>query len=300
MSTPHQAHNIPWHLLVSNLTFTRPSTQRPALKLAELAATRKPNQDSDVAHFSRRFAATIREFAATERAKYPVVIALKDLEDDKVLPDALLGEPFTHNETITLEHQTVEYWKSIPAQKTALDEGELADLVKTLYLPSAPHIDTLLFLAQLPEEPLHQLRHVTYSNFFHYGTDRVYQDALMAYILINVHISLGMYGEKFEPNSNYEHAVRFITESQDFNAHMAPQRAFFGMGNEQLQDISRLKTYLNGCFWQLYVCEMVLQEMDMRRANEEGRELRGLGWEREIATCLASMFAGLHRPEWEG
>ncbi|KZO90519.1 hypothetical protein CALVIDRAFT_490342 [Calocera viscosa TUFC12733] len=298
MSTPHQAHNIPWHLLASHLTLTRPSPQRPQLKSAELSASQKPTQDGDIAHFVRRFAAIIREFATTERGKHPAVLALKDLEDGKVLPDAFLGEPFGYRGTVKPEHQTVEYWKHLSSPHV-VDDGALADLVKTLYMPSAPHVPSLLFLAQLPQEPLRKLRHVTYSNFFHYGTDRVYQDALMGHILLNVHLSLDLYGDAFEPNSTYDRVVRCITESQDYDGHMAPHRAFFGAGNEALQDLPRFKSYLKGCFWQLYTCEMILMEMDARRAREEGRQPRGLEWEKEIAICVASMFPGLPWPEWE-
>ncbi|EJU05172.1 hypothetical protein DACRYDRAFT_103667 [Dacryopinax primogenitus] len=299
MSTPHQAHNIPWSLLVSNLAFIRPSPQRPEQNVAEISALRKANQASDIGHFARRFAAAIREFAATDRGKYPEKIKLAELEDGKVLPDSFLDKSLGYRSTITPEVQTVVYWDELGKHDRVPDEGGHSDLLKTLYLPKHPYITNLLFLAQSSSGVLRKLRHVTYSNFFHYGTDRVYQNALMAYILLNVSISMDLYGSKFEPSNAFLRTKGFVTGIQDYDAEMAPHQAFLGPGNDRLQDLPRFKQYLKDCFWQLYVCEMILREMDGKKAREEKREPKGLDWEKEVMECLSSMFTGIDWPPLE-
>ncbi|KAB8078781.1 hypothetical protein BDV29DRAFT_152421 [Aspergillus leporis] len=65
----HQAHNIPWSLLASNLLW------RPVgscnCRAANLHPRLKPNQGKELNHFVEAFVRNIDEHSACERRKYP-------------------------------------------------------------------------------------------------------------------------------------------------------------------------------------------------------------------------------------
>lgn len=60
----HQAHNIPWTLLSSNLHWAT------AHGVTNLRPRMKPNQGKEITHFIEAFMRTINEHSATERKKY--------------------------------------------------------------------------------------------------------------------------------------------------------------------------------------------------------------------------------------
>lgn len=86
MSSCHQAHNIPWTLLCDNLMIRHPSPQRRYPEKTDFWERDRPSQASDIAHFTRKVASTIREFSDTERKKYPEIMKL---DENKVCPYTL-------------------------------------------------------------------------------------------------------------------------------------------------------------------------------------------------------------------
>lgn len=69
MATPHQAHNIPWTALGSNLEWRL--VNRCAQSATNLHLRLRPTQASDVRHFIGAFVRNIKEHADGERRKYP-------------------------------------------------------------------------------------------------------------------------------------------------------------------------------------------------------------------------------------
>ncbi|KAJ5288720.1 hypothetical protein N7478_001750, partial [Penicillium angulare] len=67
--TAHQAHNIPWHLLASNLEWKTPT---PNDNFATNFYPRmKPNQANDLNHFVQNFVENLGDHTACGRKKYP-------------------------------------------------------------------------------------------------------------------------------------------------------------------------------------------------------------------------------------
>ncbi|PLB46669.1 hypothetical protein P170DRAFT_511364 [Aspergillus steynii IBT 23096] len=88
----HQAHNIPWGLLASNLEWKSPT---PWNNFAtNLYPRMKPNQAKDLTHFVNAFVQNLAEHAACERKKYPAHyeppqpsdVILSDATVRKILP----------------------------------------------------------------------------------------------------------------------------------------------------------------------------------------------------------------------
>lgn len=65
----HQAHNIPWSLLASNLRWV--SAGSSCCGAADLHPRLKPKQGKDFTHFVEAFIRNIEEHSASERRKYP-------------------------------------------------------------------------------------------------------------------------------------------------------------------------------------------------------------------------------------
>ncbi|KAH8696549.1 hypothetical protein BGW36DRAFT_321877 [Talaromyces proteolyticus] len=82
----HQAHNIAWHALTSNLKFYSPKSPSKD-KPTNLYFQFNPNQTDDIRHFAISFAKNIREHTACERKKYLARFDVPN-EDDVLLTDA--------------------------------------------------------------------------------------------------------------------------------------------------------------------------------------------------------------------
>lgn len=82
----HQAHNITWNVLVSNMKVYLPKfpdKQTPN----NLYFQSKPSQVNDIRHFATSFIDTIQEHTRCERKKYPAKINIPK-DDDVLLDDA--------------------------------------------------------------------------------------------------------------------------------------------------------------------------------------------------------------------
>ncbi|KAJ5820372.1 hypothetical protein N7474_005963 [Penicillium riverlandense] len=92
----HQAHNIPWTLLASNLKWHKGGlrtgrSQSSPYDVTNLRPRGKPNQGKEIAYFVEAFARTIDEHAACERKKYPETYDPPSPEDI-ILDDRIVGK----------------------------------------------------------------------------------------------------------------------------------------------------------------------------------------------------------------
>ncbi|KAJ5624598.1 hypothetical protein N7510_000907 [Penicillium lagena] len=95
----HQAHNIPWSLLTSNLYWNTHS--RGAYSFTNLRPRMKPNQGKELTYFIKAFTRTIDEHSVCERNKYPSTYDPADPAD--VILDAVTVQKIT---------PTVRRWRS--------------------------------------------------------------------------------------------------------------------------------------------------------------------------------------------
>jgi len=111
----HQAHNIPWHILASNLAFKDAPSY---LNLGEegkndLWPTKSPRQQKDLEHFARKFNATIKDFSKTERRKYPGKFPAPT--EGRIFPEETFQRlerlaPQGINTTLSDSCAFIEYW----------------------------------------------------------------------------------------------------------------------------------------------------------------------------------------------
>lgn len=64
----HQAHNIPWTLLASNLRWVDGSSK---CDVCDFRPRFKPNQGKELTYFAKAFARNVEEHSICERRKYP-------------------------------------------------------------------------------------------------------------------------------------------------------------------------------------------------------------------------------------
>ncbi|CRG91206.1 hypothetical protein PISL3812_08254 [Talaromyces islandicus] len=91
----HQAHNIPWSLLASNLHWST------VHGVTNLRPSMKPNQGKEITHFIEAFIRTIDDHSACERKKYPSTYEPADPSD--VILDSAVVQRIT---------PTVRKWRS--------------------------------------------------------------------------------------------------------------------------------------------------------------------------------------------
>lgn len=80
----HQAHNIPWNLLASNLRWSSAGSCPGAIH--DLYPRFKPDQGKELTHFARAFADNVEEHSRCERKKYP------EKYDPPESTDVIIGE----------------------------------------------------------------------------------------------------------------------------------------------------------------------------------------------------------------
>lgn len=267
--TTHQSHNIPWSALVDNLVWRT----KPGGTEYNWYPAQKPGEEKAIKHFARKVASTITTFSETERKKYPANL---ELDSEKIFPDSLIepeaAGPGYPDRRLTEKHQSLEWWIGRASEGWDFRHGDEADAIKTLFV--LDRVDTLLFLAQNKETHLGGLEHITYSNFFHYGTRRVMENAIVAYLMLNMHAALNLMGDSFRPSAHFRRVHSYLTQSSDHDTHQEIHREFF-KDNENLHDVGRLSSHLKRLFRLLYVWDVV--------SKEYGKEV---DWEAEVLRVL--------------
>ncbi|KAJ5377006.1 hypothetical protein N7509_013892 [Penicillium cosmopolitanum] len=83
----HQAHNIPWALLASNLEWKTPTSLNNIA--TNLYPRMKPDQAKDLTHFVNAFVKTLDEHSVCERKKYPEHYDIPE-SSDVILDEAIV------------------------------------------------------------------------------------------------------------------------------------------------------------------------------------------------------------------
>ncbi|KAF9114698.1 hypothetical protein BGX27_010090 [Mortierella sp. AM989] len=317
----HQDHNIPWQTLAKNFAV------RSNNDLQNLYPLDKPNQGKEFEYFSKTLIRTIREFATTERQKYPDTIQMQDT--GKIFSDELLDSisiehqkpDFYCEDYLTKENQDIEYWirsarvhhENNPDYHYSeltytTNDMDLASAVKYLIIKN--EMSSLLMMARHPSIPLDCLFILSWGHSF--GWDRLIGSALDAYVYINV---LGEFPKlcqdvKYNDLECHKRLMRALTSTCDGDAQIALHRPFFLRPQEELEeprrgiwpnpeifrdifeDMGRLKVYLKSCFEALYRCEMLAKECGI-----------SIEWEEEISASLRYLNVdSWHRlvPDGEG
>ncbi|KAJ7102350.1 hypothetical protein B0H15DRAFT_327699 [Mycena belliarum] len=280
----HQSHNIAWDSLSTNLTFI---FENKALtpRRTDLFARQLESQAASLNHFTRTIAATIREFADTERAKYPTKYPAPST--GPLFPNKLLlryCDP--HFSSINDKNQSIENWIERAGQEPppgyTTSHGDLADVVKVLIAEN--EMDQLLMLAQHPRVPLTDLHSLSWGHSF--GWDHVVQWALEPYIFFNVLLSKPELIQKgrYKSMDSYRRVIALATGSGDYDAQSFPHREFFWGslerrvstdGLDPFGDVEKLHEYLKTCFSLLYRYDMLARECG-RDVNWEGIVARNI------------------------
>ncbi|KAJ6574639.1 hypothetical protein B0H19DRAFT_1254318 [Mycena capillaripes] len=281
----HQAHNIAWDSLTSNLTFIFENSKLTPRK-TDLFPRRLQSQANSLSHFARTVATTIRTFSDTERAKYPA-------HYDAPLHGQLFSNTILSRyqnlsyPSVTPKNQLIENWIERAGLKPSYStsQADLADVVKVLLAEN--QLDTLLMLAQHPRVPLADLHWLSWGHSF--GWDHVMLWALEAYIFFNVLLSkpeLHADG-RYKSMTSYQHVIGKLTMSMDFDAQSYPHREFFcgalegrvPDGFDPLGDINKLQEYLKMCFRLLYQYDMLARECG-----------QSLDWEGNVVHIISYMW----------
>lgn len=268
MTAELQAANIQWALIFDNLVLERkPSTGRTGY---ECSPAGRPDEENDLRDFARKLGSTVRAFAETERAKYPERIVLND---GKIFPDALLAFADTD---LAAEHQTPAFWQ----QEFGVDDERAPQALIELFLRDA--VPSLLYLAQNKEARIARFEWVTESNVHHFGARRILSDSLAAYILVNVHVAMGLVGDAFRSTSSFVKVRKYLTDGTDFDVHQRPHREFF-CDNEELQKVERIAPYLDRLIRLMYLWDMF--------STEYGKTV---DWEKLVLVCLQYIWGFAH------
>ncbi|KAJ7066432.1 hypothetical protein C8F01DRAFT_1123228 [Mycena amicta] len=224
----HQAHNISWASLSSNLVFID-ENRRITPHRTDLFPRELPTQSKSLNHFANTLASTIREFSATERAKYPAKFSAPT--EGPVFSDALLSQYCDlYFSSVTVENQRLENWLEravyyhdrdghrdgqphSPSYSTS--QGDLADVVKVLLAEN--ELETLLMLANHPRIPLQNLHSLSWGHSFGWNHQRDW--ALQSYIFFNVLLSKPELLEngRYKTMAGYKNTILHVTGSGDYD-----------------------------------------------------------------------------------
>lgn len=271
MSTCHQAHNIPWNTileLLKKVPINSPHEYvggKVCYDLHELVFITDESGDvfRKVKHFAAKMHSAIKEFSKTERAKY------LDKDIDQI--SELYGKESCNEWLKEGGIQKYSGWESEEYGYYKLDS--LKELFIQEKIPSLLHLARKGF-------PIENYRHVTYSNFFHYGLGRLKEDSLTLYLHLNILLATGTLREPDKWHAQWRRfLVREILTGYDGNRmHLHMYGGYFEE-NPNFEDLDGLQKLLKQLFRMLYIYDMVLAE-------------RGIdfSWEDEVLRCVGSYF----------
>lgn len=269
----HQSHNIPWHLIPSNLFFVTQDKHYTPPKTG-FVPVETPNSTRSLRHLASKLLVTIHTFAGTERQKYPANIP--PMHTGPLFSDALM-EKYPHY--LTTEVQQVETWIERFKRRPTGPHGDLMDVVNVL-LAEPSELPTLLMLAQ---HPLIHMKALYYHSWgHHFGFCRTREAALASYVFFNAIEAAGKLTDgTYALDTQYASLVAELTYRMDFSAQQIPHAKFFSDAGELHdgkvvihKDYERLQCYLKDVFAVLYRYDVL--------AGECGIEVN---WLEEIGHC---------------
>ncbi|KAF9435446.1 hypothetical protein BGZ76_006288 [Entomortierella beljakovae] len=274
----------------------------------------KPTEANELQYFSDSIIKTIKEFATTERTKYPETFHMEEfgnLFSDELLDGQEAERISMGYDSCNLrkEIQSVDYW--VNAAKSCSEQNpeyykspiyttgdmDLASAVK--YLIMKNEMAPLLMMSQYNTTPLKCLYNIHWGHSF--GWSRLAEYALAAYIYFNI---LGEFPElckdsKYKDLNQYIILTNHLTSPCDGDTQIMLHLPFIlpppeeranihwwreaDISRDIFSDFSRLKDYLKACFEVLYRSEML--------ARECGIEIR---WDEEIASALGHLHVHTH------
>ncbi|KAJ5726968.1 hypothetical protein N7493_005995 [Penicillium malachiteum] len=253
----HQAHNIPWSLLASNLHWSTVGGPNAIKNVTNLRPSMKPNQGKELTYFVEAFARNIEDHSLCEREKYPLLYEPAD-PTDLILDSALVQKITpTVRKWLSEEDQTnfpMEFAMYITTKRNAnVFPSRMkrekhwhfcGRLVKTLILHD--EMNAILRVCALPGVRLQEWWENSECpcNPPLLGWDQIALKALRAYICLNTiyclpeiwDYSSGRNTESDYRNSKfYQYTLRTCTGTGQVSEVSAyPHRQFFGIGDTQL------------------------------------------------------------------
>eukprot|EP01132_Coremiostelium_polycephalum_P003807 gene3807-4737_t len=238
----HQIHNIPWksladcYRLKDELVSKNIKLKKPTLKeLDELIDPKKKLYQ----HFKKCFISTVKEFESTELEKYQEkeLKSIKKLfTDSECNNDDGLNPPY-YQQYLTEGSplQDFQYWKDIDWSEVQSNPSGLeteAQVIKILF--NRNQMDRIMALIKVHKIPIMKLRFMTYSNFFHYGIGRVFEDAIQIYLYLNLQIAAGIVNKpvvnKRDGTTSSNRIAKYINSllwHQDYDTQSAIYRPYF-------------------------------------------------------------------------
>ena len=273
MVSLHQSR-LPWSIIVEYHRQKRRPARNPSKIDRSLEPEADPKLMERVDHFSEKLEHVIKEFSATESAKYDrkTVDAIKKLYPDAVI-DEILVERF----------QTPKGWNDwIKKNRQELSGGtmqggQLADVVKELF--NRDMMAPLLYLAR-NVSMIDRLSWITYSNFFHYGYRRVLEDALTCYLLINY---LVVSDQIFQPEALPQSLDHFLSK-EDWNASLTVYSKLIGNYRTDGIPDPNIKELQKFSFRCLYQYQLFWDEVC------GASKAKRIDWHNEVRRCLESIL----------
>ena len=211
----HQAHNIPWNTLASHFQYAFES--RKSGHRTNLVSRKSPQLGKQLEYFIKAFARTVREFSATQRAKYDPDLEVLPSFHERVIPgetEVIIRRSWEYSRTVsernfcgcccpahphynphdlpcacerTADTNVMGYWINFSRCAYCCKTFEYADFVnltKTLLLHD--QMSPLLRIAAHPETSLEQWYEFWPMPDSEKGWASVVRSALFPYVALNV------------------------------------------------------------------------------------------------------------------
>ena len=191
----HLDHKIPWHTVCSHIKIFLPPPQDEQThvppRLPHLRPHNHPRQTSDLNHFARVFASTIREFSDSERAKCEKA-GSDERSTRPLFSDSWRDKHIDNHDVFGLEPdmQDIDTWIDAGQRKFGPPgfPSPYANTVKALMDPQGPdarlNLVGLLRLARHSDVPVENLEF--YGQACQHGFSAILDVTLKAYIYLNV------------------------------------------------------------------------------------------------------------------
>ncbi|KAF9430143.1 hypothetical protein BGZ76_000949 [Entomortierella beljakovae] len=273
----HQDHNIAWNALASHFKISRGPNKTMPLNFYPC---HEPTLSKSITYFSNTLIKTIREFATTERKKYPSTFPSPEKGD--LFPDDLIdssNERYPHSqpqrEYLNHVNQKIEHWIDCynPKEEREQDrihyygyyllDSSLANTINILLAEGQMY--SILMLANHKTIGLKWMFAYDRTQACVHGWGELARKATCAYIFVNLLAEFPEYcqGMKYQNLAVYSTLLQALYWGDGEGVIHSWLRVFRD-GQYQYEDIfgdmERLKEYLKTCFAVMYRCETLARE----------------------------------------